>query len=343
MEQEFENEKALLELNRDLGFENSTIFFGNVSDEIDEEEENIEPETETTSVFDIDSENEFSEFVGKKSRERRKVKKELKKTGLSNKEARKQALEEVGRGKIGKGVLKVALAPVRGAFLSLLLLNFRGLATKIMAIDRGTQADVKKKLVSAWENRLGGDYDELIKAAEKAENKKPFFCGKKCKLKVVEKASSNSFLGFVGKSGSIYDNFSNVAGGDDLVIAAWIGLAGTGLGVIGGVANNAQLNKGKKAEIEAAERMADKELATLTANQKAQIEAAEKRLQAEGDPKKAILNNPDLTAEEKKASLDLLEKTESQSDTRNIRKILMIGVPVALLLGIGAYFLTRKK
>ncbi len=158
MEQEFENEKALLELNRDLGFENSTIFFGNVSDEIDEEEENIEPETETTSVFDIDSDNEFSEFVGKKAKERRKVKKELKKTGLSNKEARKQALEEVGRGKIGKGVLKVALAPVRGAFLSLLLLNFRGFATKIMAIEK-SQPDGKKTLKSKWENNLGGNYD----------------------------------------------------------------------------------------------------------------------------------------------------------------------------------------
>lgn len=340
MEQEFENEKQLLELNRDLGFENSTIFFGDTNET---EEENLEPETETPSVFDVDSENEFSEFVGKKAKERRKVKKELKKTGLSNKEARKQALVEVGRGKIGKGVLKVAFAPMRGAFLSLLLLNFRGIATKIMAIEKGTQADLKKKLVSAWENRLGGDYDELIKAASKAENKKPFFCGKKCKLKVVEKVGSSSFVGFVGKSGSIYDNYNNVAGGDDAVIGVYVGLAGTVLGVIGNVANGAQVNKGKKLEIEAAERMADKELATLTANQKAQIEAAERRLQAEADPKKAILNNPDLTAEEKKASIELFEKTESQSDTRNIRKILMIGVPVTLLVGFGFYFLTRKQ
>jgi hypothetical protein len=338
MQQEFENEKALLELNRDLGFENSAIFFGDVSDE--NEIENVEPEIKT--IFD-ESNNEFDEFIGKKAKERRKVKKELKKTGLTNKEARKQALVEVGRGKLGKGVLKVAFAPVRGAFLSLLLLNYRGFATKIMAIEKGTQSDLKKKLVSAWENRLGGDYDELIKAAAKAENKKPFFCGKKCKLKVIEKADSNSFVSFVGKSSSIYDNYSNVAGGDDALVLAWISLAGTGVGVIGGVVNSAQLNKGKKAEIEAAERMADKELATLTANQKAQIEAAEKRLQAEADPKKAILNNPDLTAEEKKASIELFEKTESQSDTRNIRKILMIGVPVALLLGIGTYFLTRKK
>jgi hypothetical protein len=340
MQQEFENEKELLDLNRDLGFENSAIFFGNVSDEIDEEEEeNIEPEIKIASVFDIDSDNEFSEFVGKKAKERRKVKKELKKTGLSNKEARKQALEQVGRGKIGKGVLKVALAPVRGAFLSLLLLNFRGFATKIMAIEK-SQPDGKKTLKSKWENNLGGNYDELIKAAEKAENKKPFFCGKNCKLKAVEEAKMISFSGFLGKEGTIYSDFYNL---EPATTTALVTLAGTAVGVMGSTINNAQINKGKKAEIEAAERMADKELATLTANQKAQIEAAEKRLQAEGDPKKAILNNPDLTAEEKKASIELFEKTESQSDTRNIRKILMIGVPIALLLGIGAYFITRKK
>ena len=336
MEQEFENEKQLLELNRDLGFENSTIFFGDTNET---EEENLEPETETPSVFDVDSENEFSEFVGKKAKERRKVKKELKKTGLSNKEARKQALIEVGRGKIGKGVLKVAFAPVRGAFLSLLLLNYRGFATKIMAIEKG-QPEGKKSLKSKWENNLGGDYNELIKAAEKAENKKPFFCGKNCKLKAVEEAKTISFSGFLGKEGTIYSDFNNF---EPATTTALIGLAGTAVGVMGSTINNAQVNKSKKAEIEAAERMADKELATLTANQKAQIEAAERRLQAEADPKKAILNNPDLTAEEKKASIELFEKTESQSDTRNIRKILMIGIPVTLLVGFGFYFLTRKN
>ena len=336
MEQEFENEKQLLELNRDLGFENSTIFFGDTNET---EEENLEPETETPSVFDVDSENEFSEFVGKKAKERRKVKKELKKTGLSNKEARKQALIEVGRGKIGKGVLKVAFAPVRGAFLSLLLLNYRGFATKIMAIEKG-QPEGKKSLKSKWENNLGGDYNELIKAAEKAENKKPFFCGKNCKLKAVEEAKTISFSGFLGKEGTIYSDFNNF---EPATTTALIGLAGTAVGVMGSTINNAQVNKSKKAEIEAAERMADKELATLTANQKAQIEAAERRLQAEADPKKAILNNPDLTAEEKKASIELFEKTESQSDTRNIRKILMIGIPVTLLVGFGFYFLTRKQ
>lgn len=311
---DFLHEKTMLALNKELGFDNN-IFLSN-------------------------DDTEYSSLIGKKAKERRAVRRDLRSQGVSRKEARKEAMVQVGRGKLGKGVLKVSLAPVRGAFLSLLLLNFRGFATKIMAIERN-QPELKKRLKSQWENQLGGAYDELIKAAQKAENKKPFFCGKQCKLKVVEqtKSSFNGFSDF-GVEGTIYDDFSHF---EPNTTFALIGLAGTALTAVGATVNQAQVNKGKKMEIEAAERMANKELETLTANQKAQIEAAERRLQAEADPKKAILNNPDLSTEEKKDAIELLEKTETSESSRSINRVLMIGIPILLVAGLGFYFVTRKK
>lgn len=312
---DFLHEKTMLALNKELGF-NNNVFLSS------------------------DDDSEYSSLVGKKARQRRAVKKDLRGQGLSRKEARKEAMVQVGRGKLGKGVLKVSLAPMRGAFLSLLLLNFRGIATKIMAVERN-QPELKKRLKSQWENQFGGSYDELIKAAQKAENKKPFFCGKQCKLKVVEqtKSSFNGVSDF-GVEGTIYDDFSYT---DPVLIGGLVSLAGTVVAAIGSTVNQAQVNKGKKMEIEAAERMAEKELATLTANQKAQIDAAERRLQAEADPKKAILNNPDLSTEEKKSAIELLEKTETSESSRSINRVLMIGIPVLLVVGLGFYFVTRKK
>ncbi len=297
---DFEYEKKMLELNESLGFSNGSVFYGD----------------------NEDSDDDFDNFG--KGKERRQRKKELKKQGLSNKEARQQALEEVGRGKLGKGVLKVYLTPVRGAFLSLLLLNFRGFATKIMAIENGRDAKLKSRLKSKWENVLGGNYDELIKSAKKAENKKPFFCGKQCKLNLIENQKYNNALGSLG-------------------VAAIIGAAGTAIGVLGQTINNAIISKSKKREIEAAQEQSERELATLSSIEREKIALAEKQLQQESDPSKAIINDPNLSPEEKKAALDLLKENESEKDSRNVRKILMIGLPILAVLAIGGYFLTRKK
>jgi len=67
-------------------------------------------------------------------------------------------------GKKGRGK-KIFLAPARGAFLSLIALNVRSLATKLAKAKNAKQF---------WE-KLGGDYSKLKKAVDKAKNKKPFF------------------------------------------------------------------------------------------------------------------------------------------------------------------------
>jgi hypothetical protein len=77
-------------------------------------------------------------------------------------------------GKKGRGK-KIFLAPARGAFLSLVALNVRGLATKLARSKNAKQF---------WE-KLGGDYNKLKKAVDKAKGKKAIF-GKGKGLKGIE-------------------------------------------------------------------------------------------------------------------------------------------------------------
>lgn len=72
--------------------------------------------------------------------------------------------DKPGRGK------KIFLAPVRGAFLSLVALNVRGLATKLeKSIQKG-----KDKTKAFW-TKLGGDFDKLQKTVDKGSKKKALF------------------------------------------------------------------------------------------------------------------------------------------------------------------------
>jgi hypothetical protein len=71
-------------------------------------------------------------------------------------------------GKKGRGK-KIFLSPARGAFLGLIAFNFRAIATKL----------AKSKNAKQFWEKLGGDYNKLKKAVDKAKNKKPFFGGGK--------------------------------------------------------------------------------------------------------------------------------------------------------------------
>jgi len=58
-------------------------------------------------MIDDEEENEFDEFIGKKAKEKRAIKKELMAQGVSRKDARKQANEKVGGGGIMDAIEKV--------------------------------------------------------------------------------------------------------------------------------------------------------------------------------------------------------------------------------------------
>jgi hypothetical protein len=71
-------------------------------------------------------------------------------------------------------VKKIALAPARGAFLALVKLNARGLATKLqMSINKGGD-----KTKAFW-TKVGGDFDKLKSATSTGAKKKPLFGIKK--------------------------------------------------------------------------------------------------------------------------------------------------------------------
>lgn len=74
---------------------------------------------------------------------------------------------EGGKDKPRRGA-RILLAPVRGAFLSLIRLNVRGLAKK-MSVAIAKDSSTSKAF---WE-KLGGKFDLLKKAVDKGKNKRP--------------------------------------------------------------------------------------------------------------------------------------------------------------------------
>lgn len=83
---------------------------------------------------------------------------------------KKKNKDKPGRGK------KIFLAPARGAFLSLVALNVRGLATKLQqSIQKGSD-----KTKAFW-TKLGGDFSKLQKSINKGAKKKPLLGIKKKK------------------------------------------------------------------------------------------------------------------------------------------------------------------
>lgn len=95
-------------------------------------------------------------------RERRQERRE------ERQERRQERREERKAG--GGAVKKVTLAPVRGAFLGLVALNVRGLATKINTLISKGDKDIK----DFW-LKLGGKYDKLVDAVNSGKGKKALF------------------------------------------------------------------------------------------------------------------------------------------------------------------------
>jgi hypothetical protein len=292
--------------------------------------------------FDGDN-TEFDNFLTKKGRERGKERKALRGSGLSRKDARKEALSKIPRDKlkviannvakgVGKAILKGGLIAPRGAYLSLLALNFRGQAYKVNAVVNGTDEKLKKELKKKWEG-LGGKYDSLVKVATNGSKRKPFFCGKKCNQKLLTTTDTAESI----KSTPIDAEYLNFGGVDDAVIVAWIGLGSTMIGVMGSIVGKAQDSKQQKAEIESAEKIANQENATLTKVEKDKIDLKKQELATAGDPTAIVLNNPNLTQEEKATALKQIEIVETKATESNAKKYLIYG-GIALL----GFFLFRS-
>ena len=291
----------------------------------------------------------YDNFLTKKSRDRMKRTKELKGDGLSRKDARKQALEEIGRDKlkdvakdlgkgIGRSVVVGTLAVPRASYLSLLALNFRGNAYKVMAIVNKTKGNegLLQQLKDKW-YKLGGDWDIFIKTAENGAKKNPLFCGKKCKTALAKNDYKKSFDGLNTMSDMDFDAYSYVAGGDDIGIGVWIGLGSAVLTTIGTITSKAIESKSEKEKIASAELLAKNELASLDAKTKLEADLREKEIASTQDPKTQIVTNPDLTPQEKTLALKQLDEATGKETNRNFKKYAFYG-----LLGVGVIFALTK-
>ena len=313
--------------------------------------------------------SEFSNFLNAKGKKKFKVgslKKGLKKLGGQIK---------TGVQAVGKGIAKVVGAVPRTAFLSLLDLNYRGYGWKIQSIMvNPALSKEKEQLKKKWE-KLGGKFSALEKTAGIGSRRtKPFFCGKKCKSKLVDKDLSKqsledlknkpiaevknetieevmgSFSNFYNKSnfftGSYIDsdtNYSNVVDPASAgAVSIWVGAGASVLGALAGIISKGIESKDQKKMLEAEEKKTDKELASLSETEKKQIELAEKKLKAEADPRDLILKNDNLSPAEKREALAVIDDATSKTDSSKMKKYLIYGA-IGIVLLVVIFQLTKKK
>lgn len=327
------------------------------------------------NVFGADEDSEFEYFLTKKMNKRRKRKKELRKDeGLSRKEARKKAVEEIPRDKlkdvlkkgfkaIGRGIVVATMAIPRGAFLACIAINLRGLAYKLnRTLNDPKYKSQRDKLKEKW-YKLGGKFDRLKKAVEKGKDKKPFFCGKKCKSKLADKVTSN-FTGADGRKtikfnkgawanevmkmyqqsidNQMFYNVEPASSGTAVAVATATPILKAIAPIVAGVAV-AKMEKKSTDEAQAEVERSNREFeAQASEAQKAQLALAEEQIKLQADPKNVILNNDALTADEKREALSVLDETLESEEKGKMKKYLLYGaLGLVGLIAIG--FIAKKK
>jgi hypothetical protein len=280
--------------------------------------------------FEFVGEDQYDNFLTKKSRERRDLKKDLRGSGLSRKEARIEARNKVPlsplQQKLGHNILKTrpALIASRGAYSALVRLNYRGFAYKLNAVlkDPNLKAQLEKK----W-YKLGGDFDNLVEAINVGYKKDPLACGKKCQAK--ELMDKKSFDGE-------YSNF--VLLGVTLSTGAVVTLASACIGALAGIVNAVVVSITENKKIKSAEKIAEMEDKRLTQQEKDRLAVEERKIKGQNDPRKEIINDPNISQEEKRSALKLLDEAEGSKLNKDVIKYVVIG-GIALV----AIFLISKS
>ena len=266
--------------------------------------------------FEFVGDDQYDNFLTKKGKERRDLRKQGRASGLTRKDARKQARDKTPMSPrqrdLAHKVFRATLVTPRGAFIALLRLNYRGFAWKIDAILNGKDANLKTKLQEKWYG-LGGDVSNLIEATNAGKAKKPFFCGKECKRKLIDKKSN-----FTDDT-----DFYNLTGAE--LVAVLVANAKVVITAFGTILSSVVVSLSKSQEIKSAERIADQENATLSKAEKDKIAIEQKRIEAETDPRNQIINDPNLTQEEKESALKLLDESEGNKLNKDVIKYVVIG------------------
>jgi hypothetical protein len=208
-----------------------------------------------------------------------------------------------GLRKIGRTIATASLVIPRGSTLLLVKENFRGLAKRFSLLNE----QGKKKLFEKWE-KLGGNNEKLKKAIEDGKNKPVLICGKKCRAK----AGANPQLPVQA------EEYSN-AGGTALIVGSALGVISALVSVVGGGKNANKNYENQRelllleAKIKEEERKENTIDSTMTPSEKKIADEIIKAQNRNGDPKEAIKNNTNLTAEEKAEALKQLGEIEKST------------------------------
>tara|TARA_Y100000114_G_C11763856_1_gene331862 strand:- start:12498 stop:13748 length:1251 start_codon:yes stop_codon:yes gene_type:complete len=296
------------------------------------------------------------------------IKNGLKKVSIKNVgKGIKKLGKAVGKGikAVGKVIKKGVLFVPRQAGRGLVALNYRGSATKMNASLRPENKKYQDRLAKKWRS-LGGSFSKgLLPAIKSGAKKKPLLCGAKCKsnlAKAVGKTKSN----FLNADGSMnLQNFEvdknklrsllreelsqyNVEPATATLIATGAGVLTTILSTVAGAKLQKKEQEFLEAENEKNRKQAEKELELVAKEQgikkeqaKRELDIIEKKVQAELDPVNQILNNPDLTQEEKNEAVKQVNQALEVKDQRKKSNLLLYaGIGLVALLGIG--FLRKK-
>ena len=208
----------------------------------------------------VGDDQQYDDFLSKKGKERRDLRQQGRASGLTRKDSRKRAKNDIPTGKPAR----------REAYLSLVKLNYRGFAWKLNAIITGTDTKLLNELKQKW--RKFGDFNQLLDAVNKGKDKKPLVCGAKCRKEILDNK-----------------NFSNVLA--TATITALIGLAGIVISSMSGVVKQGQIGKQQRDVIESAEKQGEDEFKNLPPEEQEAILKAENELRKDiesSDNKKYI-------------------------------------------------------
>lgn len=184
--------------------------------------------------------------------------------GSSNSSARKDCKKELGGNIFVRGAKVQTLRAPRSAFLGLLSMNYRGMASRISRAKLN-EPDKYKEVVSKFQ-KLGGDKSTFEKSLSNGKNKKPLICGSKCK-------------GKINFSGEYYNSFGGAEIAGAIAIATPIIIP-----IIAIVGKMVATNSEKRAQAEEDENtkeIMDKQLAQTEEENRANLESENNKLEAD--------------------------------------------------------------
>lgn len=313
--------------------------------------------------------NDYEYFLTKKSRARRKKRKELRKGGMTRSQARVQARKEIPKDslktiakksfkRLGSNLKKVvhvvkvgSLYIPRQSFRGLLALNYRGLASRLDWI-KNNDSSMWDKVKKKWK-ALGGAQKYLDNSINKGKGKKMLFCFKACQAKHNQKYVKKNFSGAAGvviDKNTLYADlneahgYSNAVCAGACIVASYIASAAVIIQAILGLIGKVGENKAMKEETQRMKDRDEKELELMAKQQdiskqelEARIDKENKAIQNELSPINQIMQNPDLSPEEKKLAAAEVEKALATKGGREINKYLIMGA-----IGIVGLFVFGK-